>query len=257
MCTGDVRWQDSPQTTFWRIIIRQDERDLMRSWTTKVSVTDDDLTARPMDYPGRSVAGNGVLYRGEFLGRSEIGGIDQVLREVGKPGLTQRHPVIAVGSNACAAVMRRKLEAADVDGCVAFLDAEVETIAVGHSAHRSVAGFVPAAPFRCDGPPLRAVVTMLNPEQLAAVDRTEPNYRRVAVRCDLGELGIVSAEVYVSLWGVIAPPGNDPLPLLPQVQLRDELRLRCPDFAHTEPPSATKTLAAVLADGGWVADAGL
>jgi hypothetical protein len=153
--------------------------------------------------------------------------------------------------------MRRKLEGAGVDVCVAFLHGEVDTIAVGHSAHRSVAAFVPAAPFRREGPPRQAVVTMLTADQLVAVDRTEPNYRRATVPCDLGELGLVSADVYVSLWGVIAPPGEDPLPLLPQVQLRDELRLRCPDFAHTEPPSAAKTLAAVLAEGGWVADAGL
>jgi hypothetical protein len=257
VCTGDVRWQDCPQTTFWRIIIRQDERESMRSWTTTVSVTDDDLTAQPMNYPGRSVAGSGVLYRGEFLGRSQISGIDRVLHDLGQPGLARRHPVVAVGSNACAAVMRRKLEAVGVDACVPFLDGEVDTIAVGHSAHRSVAGFVPAAPFRREGSPSHAVVTMLTADQLVAVDRTEPNYRRATVRCDLGELGIVSADVYVSLWGVIAPPGQPPMPLMTQRELQNELRSRCADFAHTEPPSATMTLAAVLAEGGWVAEAGL
>jgi hypothetical protein len=227
------------------------------SWTTTVAVTDDDLTVRPMTYPGRPVAGSGVLVRDVYMGRTEISDIDRVLHDLGQPGLARRHPVVAVGSNACAAVMRRKLEGAGVDVCVAFLHGEVDTIAVGHSAHRSVAGFVPAAPFRREGPPWQAVVTMLTADQLVAVDRTEPNYRRVTVPCDLGELGLVSADVYVSLGGVIAPPGEDPLPLLPQVQLRDDLRLRCPDFAHTEPPSAAKTLAAVLAEGGWVADAGL
>ncbi|WP_143696507.1 hypothetical protein [Williamsia muralis] len=168
-----------------------------------MSESDDDLTARPMEYPGRAVAGTGVLVHDEYRQLATVEGIERELHRAAKPGLSQRRPVIAVGSNACAAVMRRKL--ADVDGCVPFLLGTVSDISVGHSAHRSVAGFIPAAPFRRPGPPISVVMTMLTPDQLSAVDRTEPNYRRVEIKCDIAGLGVGTAEVYVSLWGVIAP----------------------------------------------------
>jgi hypothetical protein len=225
--------------------------------TAIVSSTDDDLIARPMDYPGRPIAGSGVLLGDQFRGLPAAADINRTLRDVGKPALHQRHAVVAVGSNACAAVMRRKLESVGVDPCVAFLYGTVRAVSVGHSAHRSVAGFIPAAPFRCDGATSRVVVLMLTAEQLEAIDRTEPNYRRSSVDCDVAELGVMPAEVYVSLWGVIAPPGERPLPLSTQVDLRDQLRTRCPQFTYTEPPSATIPLSKVLAEEGWVANSDL
>ena len=220
-----------------------------------VSECDDDLAARPMEYPGRAVAGTGVLVGDEYRQLATVEDIERELRRAAKPGLSQRRPVVAVGSNACAAVMRRKL--AEVDWCVPFLRGTVSDISVGHSAHRSVAGFIPAAPFRRPGPPISVVMTMLTPEQLSAVDRTEPNYRRVEIECDTAGLGVGTAEVYVSLWGVIAPPGEEPFGLTPQQHLHNELRARCPRFGVTEPPRATVALSRVLAEEGWVAGSNL
>ena len=216
---------------------------------------DDDLTARPMEYPGRAVAGTGVLVGDEYRQLVTVKDIERELRGAAKPGLSQRLPVVAVGSNACAAVMRRKL--AEVDGCVPFLRGAVSDISVGHSAHRSVAGFIPAAPFGRPGPPISVVMTMLTPEQLSAVDRTEPNYRRVEIECDIAGLRVGTAEVYVSLWGVIAPPGEEPFGVTPQQHLHNELRARCPRFGMTEPPCATVALSRVLAEEGWVAGSNL
>ena len=210
-----------------------------------------------MEYPGRPVAGSGVLVGDEYRHHATVEDIERELGRLSKPELTQRQPVVAVGSNACAAVMRRKLASAGVDGCVPFLYGTVSTIAVGHSAHRSVAGFIPAAPFRRPGPPAPAVMTMLTSEQLDAVDRTEPNYRRTEITCELTGVGMTTANVYVSLWGVIAPPGGKPFALTPQRQLHDELRSRCPHFDDTEPPCASIALSTVLAEGGWVADSNL
>ncbi|WP_156045303.1 MULTISPECIES: hypothetical protein [Actinomycetes] len=219
--------------------------------------TDDDLTARPMEYPGRPVAGSGVLVGDEYRHHATVEDIERELRRLSKAELKQRQAVVAVGSNACAAVMKRKLAAAGVDGCVPFLYGTVNTIAIGHSAHRSVAGFIPAAPFRRPGPLAPAVMTMLTPEQLDAVDHSEPNYRRTEIACAFTGVGMTTADVYVSLWGVIAPPGGEPFALTPQRQLHDDLRSRCPRFGDTEPPSATVALSTVLAEGGWVAESNL
>lgn len=227
----------------------------MRASNVPVSEGDDDLMARPMEYPGRAVAGTGVLVRDQYRHVATVDDIERELHWAATPELSQRQAVVAVGSNACAAVMRRKL--ADVDGCVPFVRGTVSDISVGHSAHRSVAGFIPAAPFRSPGPPISVVMTMLTPEQLGAVDRTEPNYRRVEVECDLAGLGVGRAEVYVSLWGVIAPPGEEPFGLTTQQHMRNELRARCPRFGVTEPPCATVALSAVLAEEGWVAGSNL
>lgn len=116
--------------------------------------------------------------------------------------------VLAVGSNASAAVLRRKL--AGVDPSVPSAECTVAGLAVGHSAHVSADGYIPAAPFASPGArtPLRA--GWFTPQQLAALDRTEPNYDRITLstaRFPL-ELDVEAFDVYRSRWGILAHEGT-------------------------------------------------
>lgn len=130
-----------------------------------------------------------------------------------------RTPVAAVGSNASPAVLARKLSALP-EGWVALEPGELRGVQVGHSAHVSAGGYVPAAPYRGSGT-AAVVVGWFDDRQLALLDATEPNYVRRRL-----EGGV---EVYVSRWGVVALDGR-PVPLMGQAELLD--LLRPPALAH-------------------------
>ncbi|GAB2666433.1 hypothetical protein GCM10027169_30640 [Gordonia jinhuaensis] len=187
-----------------------------------------DLRRQPWRYPGPSVRAPGLLADGRYV-RCDHSRIRAILDESGHTPLEHRTPVVAVGSNACAAVMSHKL--AGHDGPIVFLVDVVAGVAVGHSAHRSRAhrsrahrsrrlpvagsmrpGFIPAAPYADAGARDAFVITMLDDEQLAVIDATEPNYFRD--RVSGARLGPV--WLYRSRWGVLAPPGAKPVPLTPQ-----------------------------------------
>jgi hypothetical protein len=153
--------------------------------------------------------------------------------------LTHRVPLVAVGSNASPTVLRRKLGRLLASG-VPVADAVVDGLSVGHSAHVSAGGYVAAAPTRGPG---RQPVTLawFDALQLAALDATEPNYRRVALPrsmpCRLTNATgtgprISAAQVYESVHGVL---GEDekPLPLSSQREVFGWLTDRLPrDVAH-------------------------
>ncbi len=101
------------------------------------------------------------------------------LRRVGADPMEQRTAVVAVGSNASAAVMRHKLSSRGVSPVVPMVTGILRNIAVVHSAHVSRGGYVPAAPVHLPGVRSRVAVQFLDADQLAAVDATEPNYERV------------------------------------------------------------------------------
>ncbi|MGD8201280.1 hypothetical protein ACQE98_11510 [Ornithinimicrobium sp. W1679] len=140
-----------------------------------------------------------------------------------------RTPVLAVGSNAAPTVLRAKL--AELLGTgVPIALATVEGLHVGHSAHVSARGYVAAAPVR--GAPVGAAgprtftVCWFDDAQLARVDASEPNYRRVTLPedvscrpvvgsgstgvCDgsVGSSGSVGAQVYASVHGVLGEGGR-------------------------------------------------
>lgn len=158
-----------------------------------------------------------------------------------------RTPVAAVGSNAAPAVLARKLAALG-SGWVAMEPRVLPEVQVGHSAHVSVHGYVPAAPYVGRGTAL-AVVGWFDDEQLALLDATEPNY--VRLRLDAG------VDVYASRWGVVAVDGV-PVPLTGQARL---LELLWPqDLATgslTDPVVATRVSAWLqeshAVDAGWPA----
>lgn len=129
--------------------------------------------------------------------------------------------VVAVGSNASPAVLARKL--ADADPVVPTSPCVVTGIAVGHSAHVSARGYIPAAPYAAPGVGTALHAGWFTPEQLDALDRTEPNYDRITLSAKrfLIELAAGTAEhfdVYRSRWGVLAKDGT-PLGLTGQREL--------------------------------------
>jgi hypothetical protein len=223
----------------------------------------DALTAlAALDYPGVVAPGTGVLDGDRFW----LGGHPDRLDD--------RRLVIAVGCNAAPAVLAGKLRRAGASGSVPIVRAEVTGIAVGHSAHVSRGGYVPAAPYAAAVTTV-TVALWLTDEQRVAVDATEPNYNRVPLRAVDYPIALEvgypppTYGVYASRWGVLAPDGVHPMPLGSQVALHtrfaDVAGLAAP-VPWREPAAAVAALSdpAVRARvqrgfsaAGWVVDAGL
>ncbi len=142
-----------------------------------------------------------------------------------------RTPVLAVGSNACPAQLRRKMQAFGIDSPVPLVKTRVTGLAVGVSAHVSRLGYLAAAPFLAPGRVTELFLTWLDDEQLAVIDasegvpRPDGNYARAwlpapDVGIDLTDgTSLPGAYVYVNRHGVLddgtgAPrthPGQRPL----------------------------------------------
>lgn len=135
---------------------------------------------------------------------------------VARPGSADvrgRTAVAAVGSNASPGVLVRKL-APGGPGVVMLETRQLPGVLVGHSAHVSLGGYIPAAPYAGPGA-AEVVVGWFEPAQLDLLDATEPNYERRQL--DAG------VDVYVSRWGVICL-GGVKLPLCAQDELLARLR---------------------------------
>jgi hypothetical protein len=142
-----------------------------------------DPISDPLVYPGRLPAGSGLLTGDDFLPLREGSGGRRLpdgrsLDEALPGGLARRHPVLAVGSNGSPAQVRRKLTGR-AEVLVPMTYAEVTGLLPGVSAHVSRPGYVPAAPVLAPGATVRLLVLWLDGAQLAVVDATEPNYRRL------------------------------------------------------------------------------
>lgn len=160
----------------------------------------------------------------------------------GSPGdLAGRVPVVAVGSNASPVVLAGKLGGLLGPG-LPVAAAQVEGLGVGHSAHVSAGGYVAAAPVRTAG--VRSLtVCWLDEAQLAVLDATEPNYRRVTLPGSMPCVAAASpvpgepvpgqpvpgAQVYESLHGVLGEAGT-PLDLLDQSDVLAWLTERLPEL---------------------------
>ena len=193
-----------------------------------------------LGYPWAPPATSGLLTRDRYWpvnGTPHI--IEQVeadtIRHGGVP-FTDRTLAVAVGSNASPHVLARKLW--DVlDAGVPFASGTVVGIAVGHLATVATRGFIPAAPYPAPGARTRLWGSWLTDEQLAALDATEPNYRRVRITQDdyhfTFDDGTVpdSYDVYESLVPLLSD-GTNPLGLRTQRELFDELG---GPFANADP----------------------
>lgn len=194
----------------------------------------EDLTARPWAYPGTAARCSGVLEDGTFTATPAT----DLLTELASGSRTA---VVAVGSNASPAVMHRKLSRHGVGGAVPLVAGTLSGCAVGHSAHVSRPGFVPAAPYLRAGARTPVYVTLLDDAQLRCVDSTEPGYvrrRLPSARCALElEDGSrpESFDLYDGRWGVLARPtpasAGSMLPFGSQQALHALLRTRWAPYA--------------------------
>ncbi|MFE5871076.1 hypothetical protein ACFQ6V_20835 [Streptomyces roseifaciens] len=185
----------------------------------------------PLTYPGRPVGEPALLTGGELLplrpdpgppgewrvvtgmGEAEPG-LDAFLDRMSAARVRSRHPVLAVGSNASPAQLHHKLTRRGPGATVPMAPVEVHGIGVGCSAHIGRHGYVAAAPYADPAARRTLVAGWLDDAQLAVVDETEFNYRRVWVPG--GDFPMVlpsghrlgGAHLYVSLHGVLADPGG-------------------------------------------------
>jgi hypothetical protein len=127
---------------------------------------------------------NPLMYPGVWPRESGLLVGDRLL-PLDRPVHDDRVPVLAVGSNACPAQLRLKLDAAGLATPVPMVRCRVRGVEVGVSAHVSRAGYVAAAPVRAPGVVRELFLLWLDAGQLAAVDAGEGadlprgNYRRV------------------------------------------------------------------------------
>ncbi|MET7936850.1 hypothetical protein [Streptomyces sp. NPDC005322] len=190
---------------------------------------------RPLTYPGRPVTVPTLLIGGELwdlepapggrLGTWPAGGpsrepLDALLARLGEASTGERHPVIAVGSNASPAQLHHKLTRPDRPAVVPMIPVEVEGIAVGCSAHIGRYGYVASAPHTAPATRTPLVVSWLDADQLRAVDATEhPNYRRTLLPGADFPMTLPSGErlgggyLYVGVCGVLLSPGATATPL--------------------------------------------
>ncbi|MEV2277422.1 hypothetical protein AB0I72_17745 [Nocardiopsis sp. NPDC049922] len=201
----------------------------------------DDPMTRPLAYPGRIPDTSGVFLGDAYLplrprrGRSadvwsaEFAGermtLAGVLSRLGRAGLADRHPVVAVGSNAAPGQLRRKLLTRHVRPVIPMTSADVDGIAPGVSAHVNRRGYVPAAPVEVSGPTGRLFVLWLDDAELDALDATEPHYRRRLLPVDRHPVTLESGvrlppcSVYVSGHGCLVDGEGRPRRLTDQPTL--------------------------------------
>ncbi len=190
----------------------------------------DDFSAVPWAYPGTASQHSGLLDGERFHAVADAAMLDALLVRAGAAPVSERHLVVAVGSNASPAVMRRKLERGGVSTVVPFLKVTMSGVAVGHSAHVSPPGYIPATPYGDDSSTVALRATLLDDRQLERVDATEPKYRRRLLgssRCRLSFDGFECPDevwLYESVCGVLTAPESGPVPLTEQRRLMDLLR---------------------------------
>ncbi len=137
-----------------------------------------DLRRHPEHYPGPRAPGPGLLTSCGWVATEDVSALERLLTEGGVTGMGARQVVLGVGANAAPAVLAAKLAWYGAAPLVPMTPGTVDDLAVAHSAHVSPGGYLPAAPYTRPGARGDVVAAWLDPEQLACVDATEPNYER-------------------------------------------------------------------------------
>jgi hypothetical protein len=174
----------------------------------------------------------------------EDGPLDQVLLAHEAVPMAGRIPVLAVGSNAAPAQVRRKLAARGQATAVPITAVKVNGLSVGVSAHVSKAGYIPATPV--PDPSSKSLlmwVTWLAIDQLLTIDKTEPNYDRIrvprlcSIRLTSGQ-AVSGCWLYISRHGYLIGPSGEPRKLIDQAALISSLLAEFPalvELAGTSP----------------------
>ncbi|MCW2938479.1 MAG: hypothetical protein JWN00_1464 [Actinomycetia bacterium] len=223
--------------------------------------TADPITA-PLTYPGRALDGPAALLLDDSLfdlwpgatptGRwlvngDEVATLDDMLADAGAAPMSERHPVLAVGSNAAPAQLARKFSRAGVRPAVPITAVRVHGIAAGVSAHISRPGYIPAAPITVDGETSDLFVTWLDDAEVQAMDETEPNYHRVRLPAAYpvtlpGEQAVPDCWVYVSKHGCLLDRSGEPRRLVAQRELISALLGDFPEMVVDDPDMFTATM---------------
>lgn len=171
--------------------------------------------------------------------------LDEVLIEREAVPMGSRIPVLAVGSNAAPAQIRRKFMIMDRPTMVPITKVTVCGLSIGVSAHVGKAGYVPATPVPDPSAKTHMWVTWLTSKEIIAMDLTEPNYDRVPVP-DTCSVRLLSGQavsgclLYVSRHGFLTESGSsgEPRKLIDQPNLISNLLADLPvltDLVGTSP----------------------
>ncbi|NUS74186.1 MAG: hypothetical protein HOQ05_12375 [Corynebacteriales bacterium] len=128
--------------------------------------------------------------------------------------MDERHPTLAIGSNAAPAQLESKFAlAANISDLVPLTRVTVKGISAGYSAHISKQGYIAYTPIKLD---VESTLFMLwlDDAQLAHIHATEPNYVPTTVKTfpavlESGE-NIEAYLLYRSKWGAIASSLHGP-----------------------------------------------
>jgi hypothetical protein len=225
--------------------------------------TADPITT-PLAYPGRALDGPAALLLDDSLfdlwpgatpiGRWLVDGdtealLDDMLTDAGAAPMSDRLPVLAVGSNAAPAQLARKFARAGVRPAVPITAVRVRGIVAGVSAHVSRPGYIPAAPVAVEDETADLFVTWLDAAEVQAMDATEPNYRRVRLPADYpvtlpGEQDVPACWVYVSRHGCLLDRSGAPRRLVAQGELIGALLGDIPDIGATDPEAFAAAMSA-------------
>jgi hypothetical protein len=199
------------------------------------NTTQADPITEPLRYPGTTPPDSGVITASGFLPVSPTADLNNLLEDLSQATTADRHPVIAVGSNASVHQLRRKFRNdLTEDDVIPMLLMAVDGIAAGVSAHVSKPGYVPAAPLAVQDSSKDLFVLWLSDAQLVVLDETEPNYRRTTLPGHLfptrHELTgtLPDCSIYVSKHGCLADRFGRPLRLEPQPVLLTRLLSELP-----------------------------
>lgn len=174
--------------------------------------------------PGTPVAEWGIDADGGPLPPSARS-LAAALEAVDAAPMSQRHPVLAVGSNAAPSQLRAKFAASAVCDVVPITRVKVRGLMVGHSAHISAAGYIPYAPLAGSArSPQHLSITWLDPEQLELINATEPNYCPTTVTAYPAALEtgdpVSDYVLYRTRWGVLrAQPGGSAVAATSQAEV--------------------------------------
>jgi hypothetical protein len=246
----------------------------------------------PLSYPGRVVTQPALLCESRLLdvaataaraglwpvsegdgggGTARPRSLDEVLGELGQPSAGKRHPVIAIGSNAAPGQLHHKLSRLGLPAVVPMMPLRVSGLGVGVSAHVAMNGYVANSPYADPGGVADVVLTLVDADQLRAVDDTEiPRYRRVLLPGAEFPMVLPSGErlagayLYVNAAGVLAGADGKPLTPTTQTELLADLLTRSERLRHLfaspqdwvdkalAEPASRAAAQQVFRDSGWV-----
>ncbi|MFE3453734.1 hypothetical protein ACFXJ8_32885 [Nonomuraea sp. NPDC059194] len=212
--------------------------------------TDDPMSA-PLTYPGRLPQTSGLLQDDGFLPLTAVPGapaddwhveadghavrLGDQLAALGAAPMSARHAVVAVGSNAAPSQLYRKFVNSGLRPVVPMTLATVRGIAPGVSAHVNRNGYVPAAPIAVPTES-RLFVLWVDDAQVAALDRTEPNYHRRVLPARTHPVTLASgvevplAHIYEGRHGCLVDGEGEPMRLDAQAPLIARLLARSPEL---------------------------